>query len=52
MTTGDSRRRGEHGQSLVEYVLIILLVAIAVIGGLVLVGPVLGSIFSQVVPAL
>jgi pilus assembly protein Flp/PilA len=46
-------RRGRHsGQNLVEYSLIILLVVLAVIFGLALIGPALGSIFSNVVPAL
>jgi Flp pilus assembly pilin Flp len=52
MASGESSYCGERGQSLVEYVLIILFVAIAVVGGLVLVGPALGSIFSKIVPAL
>lgn len=52
MASGENTHDGERGQSLVEYVLIILFVAIAVVGGLVLVGPALGSIFSKIVPAL
>ena len=46
------RRTRQSGQNLVEYSLIILLVVLAVIFGLVVVGPTLGSIFSNVVPAL
>lgn len=42
----------QRGQNLVEYSLIILFVAIAVIGALALIGPLLGSIFSNVKPAL
>lgn len=45
-------RRGQRGQGLVEYALIILFVAIAVIAILALLGPVIGSIFSQIIPAL
>lgn len=45
-------RKGQRGQGLVEYSLIILFVAIAVIGILVLIGPAIGSVFSQIVPAL
>jgi Flp pilus assembly pilin Flp len=52
MLAGRPRFAGQRGQNLVEYSLIILLVVLAVVGGLVLVGPVLGSIFSNVVPAL
>lgn len=46
------QRRGQHGQGLVEYALIILFVAIAVVAILALLGPVIGSIFSQIAPAL
>jgi Flp pilus assembly pilin Flp len=46
------RRHRQSGQNLVEYSLIILLVVLAVIFGLVLVGPMVGSIFSNVRPAL
>lgn len=45
-------RRAQRGQGLVEYALIILLVAIAVIAILVLIGPVIGSVFSEIIPAL
>ncbi|MSQ10724.1 MAG: Flp family type IVb pilin [Dehalococcoidia bacterium] len=38
----------EEGQGLVEYGLIIFLVAIVIIAILVLLGPQIGSIFSQV----
>ncbi len=40
--------RREEGQGLVEYGLIIFLVAIVVIAILVLLGPQIGSIFSNV----
>ena len=39
----------EEGQGLVEYALILALVAIVVIGVLSLLGPVIGNIFSQIV---
>lgn len=52
MLTGRPRFAGQRGQNLVEYSLIILLVVLAVIGGLIIVGPMVGSIFSNVVPAL
>jgi len=38
----------EDGQGLVEYALILFLVAIVVIGILVLLGPQIGSVFSAV----
>jgi pilus assembly protein Flp/PilA len=38
----------EEGQGLVEYALILMLVAIVVIGALALLGPKIGSIFSAV----
>lgn len=40
--------RGERGQGLVEYALIIALVAVVVIGILILLGPAIGSIFSNI----
>jgi pilus assembly protein Flp/PilA len=42
----------DHGQGLVEYALILALVAIVVIGILILLGPAIGSIFSNVKSAL
>ena len=42
----------EDGQGLVEYALIILLVALVVIIILALIGPQLGNVFSQVVQSL
>ncbi|MFN2289997.1 MAG: Flp family type IVb pilin [Anaerolineae bacterium] len=42
---------GEEGQGLVEYALILLFIAIAVIAILVIVGPAVGNMFSSVVEA-
>jgi pilus assembly protein Flp/PilA len=39
--------RREQAQGLVEYGLIIALVALLAIGGLILLGPVIGSMFSS-----
>lgn len=44
--------RDNSGQGLVEYALILFLVAIVVVAVLVLLGPQIGSIFSSVVRAL
>lgn len=44
--------RSESGQGLVEYALILFLVAIVVIAVLVLLGPQIGTVFSSVVRAL
>jgi len=44
--------RFERGQTLVEYALIIALVAIVVIAALVLLGPAIANTFNQVIPAL
>ncbi len=41
-----------RGQGLVEYALIIALVAVVVIGILILLGPAIGSIFSNIQQAL
>lgn len=41
-----------HGQGLVEYALIIALIAIVVIAILILLGPAIGSVFSQIQQAL
>ena len=38
----------EKGQGLVEYALILVLVAIVVIAALMLLGPVIGNVFSKV----
>ena len=42
----------EEGQGLVEYALILVLVAIVVIAILLLLGPVIGNIFSNIVVAI
>ena len=44
--------RREEGQGLVEYALIIFLVAIVVIAILILLGPQIGSVFSSIWGAL
>jgi pilus assembly protein Flp/PilA len=41
-------RRGESGQGLIEYALIIFLVAIVVIAILLLLGPQIGAVFSSI----
>ncbi|HZC05952.1 MAG TPA: Flp family type IVb pilin [Ktedonobacterales bacterium] len=45
-------RRSDRGQGLVEYALIIALVAVVVIAALVLLGPAISSIFLQINSAL
>jgi pilus assembly protein Flp/PilA len=42
----------ERGQGLVEYALILVLVAIVVIAILLLVGPIVGNVFSNIVAFL
>jgi pilus assembly protein Flp/PilA len=42
----------EEGQGLVEYALILVLVAIVVIAILLLVGPAVGNVFSVIVNAI
>ena len=42
----------EEGQGLVEYALILVLVAVVVIAILTLLGPQIGNVFSQVTNAL
>jgi pilus assembly protein Flp/PilA len=42
----------EEGQGLVEYALILVLVAIVVIAILLLLGPIIGNIFSNIVAAI
>ena len=42
----------EEGQGLVEYALILVLVAIVVIAILLLMGPIIGNIFSNIVGAI
>jgi pilus assembly protein Flp/PilA len=38
----------EHGQGLVEYALILVLVAIVVFAVLLLLGPIIGNVFSSI----
>ena len=52
MSKPEASYRGERGQTLVEYALIILLIALAVFAILVLLGPTIGSIFSKITPSL
>jgi len=42
----------EEGQGLVEYALILVLVAIVVIAILLLLGPIIGNVFSSIVTAI
>jgi len=42
----------EQGQGLLEYALILVLVAIVVVAILLLLGPVIGNLFSNVVQAI
>ena len=42
----------QKGQGLVEYALIVALLAIVVIGVLTLLGPIIGNIFSNIVSAI
>lgn len=42
----------ERGQGLVEYALILVLVAIVVIAILLLLGPIIGNVFSELVNSL
>ena len=41
-------KKQEKGQGLVEYALILVLVAIVVIGALMILGPVIGNVFTKV----
>jgi pilus assembly protein Flp/PilA len=45
-------RPSEKGQGMVEYALILVLVAVVVIGVLSLLGPVVGNIFSTIVTTM
>ncbi|OGO19537.1 MAG: pilus assembly protein [Chloroflexi bacterium RBG_16_48_8] len=42
----------ERGQGLVEYALILVLVAVVVIAILALLGPAIGNVFSQIVDGI
>ncbi|MCS7286086.1 MAG: Flp family type IVb pilin [Anaerolineae bacterium] len=44
--------RRERGQGLVEYALILVLVAIVVIAVLALLGPAIGNVFSAIISAI
>jgi pilus assembly protein Flp/PilA len=43
-----SRKKNQRGQGLVEYALILVLVAIVVIAALMILGPIIGNVFSKV----
>jgi pilus assembly protein Flp/PilA len=43
-----SKKKGQKGQGLVEYALILVLVAIVVIAALMILGPIIGNVFSKV----
>jgi pilus assembly protein Flp/PilA len=43
-----SKKKNEKGQGLVEYALILVLVAIVVIAALMILGPIIGNVFSKV----
>jgi pilus assembly protein Flp/PilA len=45
-------RRSKEGQGLVEYALILFLVAVVVIAILIMLGPQIGSVFSSVYTAI
>jgi len=42
----------ERGQGLVEYALILVLVAVVVIAVLLLLGPIIGNVFSRLIDSL
>jgi pilus assembly protein Flp/PilA len=42
----------EKGQGLVEYALILVLVAVVVIAVLTLLGPIIGNVFSDIISAM
>jgi pilus assembly protein Flp/PilA len=42
----------EKGQGLVEYALILVLVAVVVIAVLTLLGPIIGNVFSSIINAM
>ena len=52
LTTRIRQSQNEEGQGLVEYALILVLVAIVVIAVMLLLGPVVGNVFSNVVANL
>jgi len=42
----------EKGQGLVEYALILVLVAVVVIAVLTLLGPIIGNVFTEIITAM
>ena len=46
------RPQNEEGQGLVEYALILVLVSVVVIAILLILGPIVGNVFSQVTNVL
>jgi pilus assembly protein Flp/PilA len=44
--------RNENGQGLVEYALIMVMVALVVIVSLAVLGPAIGNIFSNIIPLI
>ena len=48
MELSKRKKRGQRGQGLVEYSLILVLVAIVVIAALMVLGPIIGNVFSTV----
>ena len=48
MYSSISRKKREQGQGLVEYSLILVLVGLIVIAALMILGPVIGNVFSQI----
>lgn len=45
---GRALKSSRHGQGLVEYALILALVAIVVIAALMILGPIIGNVFSTI----
>lgn len=52
MATGEKTRSGEHGQGLIEYTLILVLVVMVVLAVLMIFGPQLGNAFSMITHGL
>lgn len=50
--SGEDKSEGESGQGLVEYALILVLVAVVVIGALAILGPQIGGAFSDLNEAI
>ncbi len=48
MNSSNSRKKCDKGQGLVEYALILVLVALVVIAALMILGPAIGNVFSQI----